>query len=146
VNSHQGKDRDDMPHAFKSACIYFTIVFAIGFALGTIRTLMIIPVTGELAAVALELPVMIAVSWMVCGWVLQRWPVPARWAERVAMGAIAFALLMLGELGISMLLAGRTVAQHIALFRELPAQLGLLGQMPFVVFPVLRLALGHRAA
>jgi hypothetical protein len=122
--------------AVKSAIIYFVSVFAAGFILGTIRTLIVIPRTGELTAVALELPLMIAIAWFTCGWVLRRWPVPARLVPRMIMSGVAFALLMLGELGVSMLLAGRSVAQHLMLFQQWPTQLGLLGQLPFVLFPV----------
>jgi ABC-type polysaccharide/polyol phosphate export permease len=53
------------------------------------------------------------------------------------MGALAFALLMLAELALSMLAFGRSVSAHLALYRELPALLGLAGQIAFATFPVM---------
>jgi hypothetical protein len=41
---------------------YFTGVFAVGFLLGTIRKLWLAPAIGDLAAVGVELPVMIGAS------------------------------------------------------------------------------------
>ena len=34
-----------------------------------------------------------------------------------------------------MLLAGRSMAEHLALYSQLPHQLGLAGQMTFAMFP-----------
>jgi len=46
----------------RPALAYFLPVFALGFVLGTVRTLWLAPMLGELAAVAAELPVMLAAS------------------------------------------------------------------------------------
>jgi hypothetical protein len=54
-------------------------------------------VTGETSAVLLELPLMIAASWLLCGWALRRLWVPARAADRAVMGAVAFTMLMAAE-------------------------------------------------
>ena len=50
-------------------------------------------------------------------------------------GAIAFLLLMLAEAGLSTLLAGRSLADHLALYAQLPHQVGLAGQLAFALFP-----------
>jgi hypothetical protein len=42
---------------------YFAGVFAVGFLLGTVCTLWLAPAVGEVAAVAIELPVIIGASW-----------------------------------------------------------------------------------
>jgi hypothetical protein len=54
------------------------------------------------------------------------------------MGAVAFILLMAGELSISLLLAGRNAAEHLQLYREASHMLGLAGQLAFALFPVLQ--------
>src|SRR5690606_39056760 len=45
-----------------AALAYWAAIFALGFVLGTVRTLWLAPAVGELAAVALELPVMLGAS------------------------------------------------------------------------------------
>jgi hypothetical protein len=42
---------------------YIVAVFAAGFVLGVLRTLVLVPLFGELAAVLVELPVMLTVAW-----------------------------------------------------------------------------------
>jgi len=122
----------------QAAISYFVIVFVAGFALGTIRTLIIAPQTGELAAVAMELPLMIAVSWWACGVVVKRLKPASEVPSRIAMGLIALSLLLLAEIVVSLGL-GLTLAQHLALYATTPVQLGLFGQLLFALFPLLRM-------
>ena len=67
---------------------FLAIVFAAGFILGTIRTLVLVPHLGPLAAVLLELPLMLGIAWAVCRWLLRRFAVGEAWTARLAMGAI----------------------------------------------------------
>lgn len=87
---------------------YVVAVFAAGFVLGVLRTLVLVPLLGELAAVLMELPVILT---------------------------IAFLLLMLAEGGLSTLLAGRSLSEHLALYAQLPHQVGLAGQLAFALLP-----------
>jgi hypothetical protein len=122
----------------QAAISYFVIVFVAGFVLGTIRILMVAPQTGELAAVAIELPVMIAVSWWACGVVVKRLKPASEVPSRLAMGFIALALLLVAEAVVSLGL-GLTFRQHVALYATTPVQLGLFGQLLFALFPLMRM-------
>lgn len=113
--------------------LYLVAVFAAGFVLGVLRTLVVVPLLGALWAVLLELPVILAIAWLVCSRVLRRWPLSA--SAALGMGLVAFSLLMLVEAGLSNLLAGRSLTEHLALYTELPHQVGLAGQLVFAVFP-----------
>ena len=113
--------------------VYVAAVFAAGFVLGVLRTLVLVPLLGELGAVLVELPVILTIAWLVCTRILRRWPLSPPAA--LAMGAIAFLLLMLAEAGLSTLLAGRSLAEHLSLYANLPNQVGLAGQLAFAVFP-----------
>jgi hypothetical protein len=113
--------------------VFVAAVFAAGFALGVLRTLVLAPLLGELGAVMVELPAILTISWLVCTRILQRWPLSP--PSAAAMGAIAFLLLMLAEAGLSTLLAGRSLAEHLALYAQLPHQVGLAGQLAFALFP-----------
>ncbi|MBC7477741.1 MAG: hypothetical protein H7317_06560 [Pseudorhodobacter sp.] len=100
------------------------------------RMLMVAPVVGALVAVALEVPLILAVSWVVPRWVLQRWPLEL--AQRVGMGVVAFGLLMLAELGLAVLLFGQSAAGFVGGWATLPGALGRAGQIGFAVVPVVQ--------
>ncbi len=125
-----------MMRILRSGIAYVVAVFAAGFVLGVLRTLVLAPLLGELAAVVMELPVILGIAWLVCRRILRRWPLSPDSA--VGMGAIAFQLLMGTEAVLSMLLAGRSLAEHLALYAQLPHQVGLAGQLAFAVFPWLQ--------
>jgi hypothetical protein len=120
----------------KAGAAYFGAVFAAGFVLGVMRTLWLEPALGPLGAVALELPFMLGWAWWVCTRVLRRWPLlpPAA----LAMGGVALLLLLAAEAALSVLLAGRSVAQHVELYTLASHQLGLAGQGVFALFPWLQ--------
>jgi hypothetical protein len=122
----------------QAAISYFLIVFVAGFVLGTLRTLIIAPHTGELAAVAIELPVILAVSWWACGVVVHRLKPAREILSRLVMGIIALALLLLAEGALSITLGSLTLSQHLALYTTTPVLLGLIGQLAFALFPLLR--------
>jgi hypothetical protein len=124
---------DSFSRVATAATAYFAWVFAAGFVLGTARTLWIEPALGTLTAVLLELPLMIGVSWWACRWMLRRWQPPP--GPAAAIGAMAFVLLMAAEAALSLTLAGRTLAEHVARYAELPHQLGLAAQLVFAALP-----------
>ncbi len=127
-----------MGAAIRAGLLYVTLVFGLGFVLGTVRVLVVEPRFGATGAVLVELPVMLAASWLACGFALRRPPVPPKAAARVVMGAVAFAVLMGLELAVSVLGFGRTPAQHLATYRETDKLLGLGAQLVFAAFPLLR--------
>lgn len=131
---------------FVRACIagaaYFAAVFAAGFALGVLRTTVLTPAIGRLAAVAIELPVILAIAWVACGAVLRR--VALTRSEATMMGAVAFVLLMAAEAALSVLLFGRSLPEHFALYARPGHLLGLGGQLVFATFPLVRVGLAAR--
>jgi hypothetical protein len=131
--------RGRMATLLASAVIYFAIVFACGFALGAVRVVAIAPRLGATIAVLIELPLMLLISWYACRWVIARFAVPAVAGQRLAMGAAAFAIVMVAESGVSVLGFGRTALEHLASFREAPALLGLVAQLGFASFPLVQL-------
>lgn len=122
-----------------AAFTYFALVYALGFALGALRVLVVIPHLGATLAVMLEAPILLAASWWICAGLVARWRVPRSIASRLAMGAIAFTLLMLVEFGLGLVGFGRSIAEQLAAFREASAQLGLLAQLAFAAFPLIQL-------
>jgi hypothetical protein len=113
---------------------YFAGVFAVGFLLGTIRTLWLVPTIGEMAAVGVELPLMIAASWWWCRRLLAGQALTS--AQRAVMGGSAFLWLMLAELALS-LAFGRTAGEHLAGLLAPAGLLGLAGQLVFAALPLI---------
>lgn len=130
-------DTQPILRAAVAGLTYFAVVFAAGFALGMLRVLFLIPRVGEIVAVLLELPVMLALSWVACRWLIVRLPNPTRIA-RMVMGGLAFTILMGAEFGISTFAFGRSISDHLNHYRELSALLGLVGQIASAAFPVLQ--------
>ena len=74
----------------KAGSFYFLWVFGLGFVLGTIRTLFLAPIAGDLIAVLIELPVILTFAWILCARLIKRFEVSNDLASRASMGAIAF--------------------------------------------------------
>ncbi len=120
-----------------AAALYVAIVFLAGFGFGIVRTLLVAPHIGALAAVALELPLLLAVSYLVAGPTMRRFQIRLD-GEALAMGALAFILLMATEFAFAALLAGIPPAAYLASFATAPGALGLAGQILFALVPLAR--------
>ena len=124
--------------AATAGAVYFAIVFSIAFLLGVLRTLVLAPRIGAMAAIAIEVPIILIVSWFACRGSLRRYPVRATVADRAGMGLVAFALLICAELLLSILLTDRSVAEFFAAFAQPEQKLGLAGQVAFAIVPVIQ--------
>jgi len=130
----------------KTGATYFAAAFAVGFVLGTVRVLLLLPVVGETAAVLLEIPIILFASWIAARWSSTRFDVPAEMPPRVVMGAVGFAFLMLAELLVSSLIFGRSLEDTVTNYQSLPGVLGLSAQVIFALLPVFQARLLRRGA
>jgi hypothetical protein len=80
---------------------------------------------------------MLVVSWLACGFAIGAFEVRGR-AVGLAMGAVAFALLIAAELAVSRLAFGRSPAQFLAGLATPAGALGLASQVAFGLFPLFR--------
>jgi hypothetical protein len=129
-----------MKHAAAAATLYFLVLFALGFLLGTVRVLVVAPHIGVLGATMLEVPVMLTAAFFGCRWVLARWQVPPAISVRWAM-ALWFLVLLLGfEMLLGVTLFGRTLAEQWA---ALAAPAGLIGLTAQVIAALLPLFVGR---
>jgi len=120
----------------RAGAVYFGLVFLAGFALGAVRTIVVAPRLGETLAVLLEAPLMLTVSWFVASWCVGYFKVPAAPLARLAMGGWAFALLMAGELGVSLMVFHRSISQTLAGFQSAAGAVGLAAQFAFAWMPL----------
>lgn len=121
-----------------AATVYWGIIFALGFVLGTIRVLWVIPRVGLIPATLLELPIILAASWFAAGWIVRRFAIDSG-RDALILGVLAFAILMAAECALAAALAGETPAQWLAGLRQPHALLGLAGQIAFALMPWWRL-------
>lgn len=120
----------------RAALIYTALVFAVGFALGVLRTLVLVPRLGPTFAVLLELPVMLTAAWFLCRTTLRRRPV-APGVPRLLMGGAYLVLLLLAEaaLGIA---TGSTWETLVAGSASPAGALGLAAQAATALYPRLQ--------
>lgn len=127
--------------AVRAGLLYFAGVFAVGFLLGGIRMMLLVPTVGELLAVLIELPVILAASWLLCGRAVIRLQVSADPRARGIMGATALGMLLLAEIILATLLFAEPPPEFLAGLLSPPGLVGLGGQIVFALFPLLQLRL-----
>lgn len=118
--------------------MYFAGVFALGFALGGIRLILLVPALGEFLAVLIEVPVILGLSWLLCARAIRKLQLAAQPWPRLQMGAVAFGFLMLAEFLLARFMFGESTAVYLAGFATAAGMLGLAGQIVFALFPLLQ--------
>jgi hypothetical protein len=123
-----------MFRATKAGALYAIIVFLIGVILGTIRVLLLAPRLGQTTAVILEAPTILAASWFVSRWCVDRLEVAATVPAGSLMGLAAFLVLMSAEFGLGAVL-GRSLVDQVANYGSPAGAIGLAAQVIFAIFP-----------
>lgn len=97
----------------KPALLYFLIVFGVGFILGPIRVLWIVPRVGERTAELLELPLMLVAIVLAAGWLNRRFAELILPSSKLGVGLIAFVMVLSAEFIVGMTLRGLSFTQII---------------------------------
>lgn len=121
-----------------AASCYVGVVFALAFLLGTVRVLWLAPRTGAVAAVLLETPIVLLVSWWAAGVCCRRFGLQRKVGACALMGALAFALLMLIEFAVATLLFGTPATAYVSAFRSVAGAVGLAAQLGFAAIPAIQ--------
>jgi hypothetical protein len=99
------------PGTLKAGLVYFLLVFAVGWVLGPIRELWVVPHFGRMTSLLSEAPIMLIAMFVSAWWVIRRFDLPRTFSTTISMGLIAFGLLLPAEI-VRMLwvrgLSGRT--------------------------------------
>ena len=127
--------------ALKAGASYFAIVYLVAFVLGAARFLVVAPRVGETIAVLMETPIILTVSWIASRWCAGRFAVRPDPLPRLLMGGIAFAFLIIGEIGVSVFMFGRSLDGTLVTFLSTPGIVGLSAQAAFALFPLVQAAL-----
>ena len=92
---------------------YFVLVFGSGFVLGIIRTLWAVPRFGTRVAELVEMPIMLAVIIAAARWIIRRFPAPPTRSDRLAVGCIALAFLLVSEFTIVLWLRSLSIVDYL---------------------------------
>lgn len=89
-----------------ASLLYFGLVFAAGFVLGTLRVLIVEPRICIRAAELAEIPVMIVVIVLAARWIGRRFLAHPSRRDRLVTGGLALAWLLLAEVLLGAVLNG----------------------------------------
>ena len=91
---------------FKAALIYFGIVFGVGFILGPIRVLWLVPQVGTRVAELIESPILLVAIVLASRWVSRRYcHADDNW-RRLAVGSMAAGFVLSADLIVGVVLRG----------------------------------------
>ena len=122
----------------KAGVLYFAVVFGVGFVLGPIRILWVVPRLGTRVAELLEAPIMFVITIVTARWIVRRFAIPPTPSSRLSMGCIALGLMLLAEFTLVLWLRGLSIREYLA-GRDLVAgivyylMLGIFAVMPLLV-------------
>lgn len=121
-----------------AGAVYFALTFAVGALVGPVRELMLLPLVGEVGALSIEAPVMIAAMAFIAARVVARFGVSSTRQARTIMGGVALALLLAAEMALTYLLRHISPAVWVAHFwsRE-----GMISAGLYALFGLMPLAL-----
>jgi hypothetical protein len=120
----------------KAGVLYFALVFAAGFVLGTIRTLMVVPRLGVRTAELMEAPIMFGVSILAARWVVRHVGIPPLWSRRLAVGCVALGLMLLVEFTVVLWVRGVTIRGYFETRDPVSGTVYFMTLVAFAVIPV----------
>ncbi len=121
----------------RAGVAYAVAVFAVGFFLGTVRTLLLAPRVGATIAVSVETPFILAASWYASRFSMRRFAIGPEIRVRILAGAVAFITLMSLEVALSSSLFHRSLGEFVEGLRSPAGLIGLTAQVIFATFPLL---------
>lgn len=126
-----------MKRALIAGFVYFLTLFALGFALGTVRVVYVAPRFGQISATVAEVPVLLVAAGFACRWTVGYWQVSHAMTIRWAMVLWFLALLFAFETFLGAALFGRTATDQWAALTTPAGLLGLSAQIIAALLPVL---------
>ena len=129
-------------HSVKAGLLYFTGVFAVGFAFGGIRMIALVPTVGETWAVVIESPFILGISWLLCARAIALLQVPANYRERLVMGGVALISLLIAEYILWVGMFGESTAGFFQRYGAWAGLYGLAGQIAYGLFPLIQMRVG----
>jgi hypothetical protein len=120
----------------KAGLLYFALVFAAGFVLGTFRTLWVVPAIGTRVAELIEAPIMTGISAIMAAFVVRRLSVPWRVSERLGFGVLAVVLMLAAEFTFVLRLRGISFRDYVTDLDPLAGSAYYLALVLFAAMPL----------
>jgi len=126
-----------MIQMLRLSALYFAVVFAVGFLLGTVRTLWVVPQLGTRVAELIEAPIMLVVVILVARAVVLRHAEGLRRGRWLAVGFIALALLLTVEFTVILWLRDLSLSEYFATRDPVSSTVYFISLCLFAVMPLL---------
>ena len=94
--------------------LYFAVVFAVGFVLGTIRTLWVVPALGARVAELTEAPIMLLAVALAARTIVRRHFQFVQSWQWLTVGLLALGLLLATEFTVVLRLRGLSLSEYFA--------------------------------
>jgi hypothetical protein len=122
----------------KAGVFYFVLVFGVGFVLGPIRILWIVPRVGQRTAELMEAPIMLGVIVLAARWIARRVAGPPTPLRLLGIGIVALGVLLVVEFTVVLWLRGLTIGEYFAKRDPVAGavyivMLGVFAMMPLLV-------------
>lgn len=128
----------------KFALAYFGCVFGVGFLLGIVRVLWLVPLVGERMAELLEIPVIVGVFTILARYLVNRWRKRLTLGATLASGTLALAILVAVELTVVLVVRGLTLTEYFDTRDPIAGAVYAASLLLFAVMPSLSFLLGRK--
>jgi hypothetical protein len=126
-----------MKRVFINSFIYFAIVFLVGFILGTLRVLFLVPAMGERYAELIEIPFMLTAIYYSARYIVNRYSAIKTLTEYIYIGALALLMLLLFEFTFVLGIRGIAIDQYFSTRDPISGTAYALSLFIFMMMPLI---------
>jgi hypothetical protein len=116
---------------------YASLMFMIGFVLGSVRQFLVVPSTGLLMALKIETPIMIIASALAAAFLMRRHRSKENMASRLLIGFFGLIFLLIAENILALLAYGSSAFTYWSDLQPEAQILNFVGLMTFALMPAL---------
>ena len=120
----------------KAGIAYFSLAFAAGFVMGSIRVPFLVPRIGERVAELIEMPFMFIVIILAARLTAKKFALPATALVRVSTGCIALALLIAAELLLAVVFQDQSFIEYVVSRDPVSGSVYLVMLLLFAAMPL----------
>lgn len=120
----------------KSGITYFLLVFAAGFLFGVLRTLLVVPLLGEIYAELVEIPFMVLLIYLFAKLIVEKFNVPYFFKQRLGMGVLALLFLLISEALLVNVFGDITLQEYIQKKNNISGLAYGFSLLLFMIFPL----------